>query len=80
MFLKVSLLLDALPGNYFAKKPKEILDSNLNINLLKDELVRIEYGIIVWYQSWCYLTADQQINQIPFFSITITFDNNQYPA
>ena len=27
------------------KKPKEMLDTNLNINLLKDELVRIEYGI-----------------------------------
>ena len=27
------------------KKPKEMLDTNLNINLLKDELVRIEHGI-----------------------------------
>lgn len=27
------------------KKPKEMLDTNLNINLVKDELVRIEHGI-----------------------------------
>jgi len=27
------------------KKPKEMLDSNFNINLVRDELVRIEHGI-----------------------------------
>jgi len=27
------------------KKPKEMLDTNLNIELVKDELIRIEYGI-----------------------------------
>jgi len=29
--------------------PGEMLDSNLDINLFKDELVRIEYGILARY-------------------------------